>query len=373
MQHHHSRGRLGFGGPTLAKKKGQRRRRRFGWVFKDESANVWRVRITLPNGKKRQYTAGPTRELADQLLNRLENEMKQAEVLGIEPVTPMRFDEYVPLYLERVEREQEPTTAADKRYRSKRLISMFGHRQIHEITERDCSFLKHQLYKANLKTPSVNRVLSLMSAILRDAITDGHAHRNPMKLVRREKESKREFEHLDWDQQDDLIGKAHPRLGSLVALTFETGLRVGELLRLERDDVVWTQGKYGELHIRKTKNKKAKWVPLTERAATLLREVLSDAPASGRIFPWKDHRGNFRKMWAESMDRAGVRGRFRWHDMRHVYGTQLARAGVPLAEIARLLGVSVKVAARYVDHATNDYRSRAVDKYESLRRREGGS
>lgn len=365
----------------MAEKGGKRSR--FGWAFKCKSTGVWRVRITLPNGKKRQYTAGPTRELADQLLSRLEVEMARAEVLGEEVgiVERIRFDDYLPRFFARAETKFTPLTVGVYRSASSILSKQIGRFYLDALTARDARQLQDRLYPSGSRGPrkhaTVNRILGVLSTIMREAIHDGHARKNPVKELSLGREHTREFNILGFDARDEFLRKVDPRMRDAADFTLETGLRIGELLRLDAErDVDWSDGPYGSILVREqVKNKRARRVPMTARAAAALRRMMEERTRAGRdrLLPWKTHRENFYKIWSESVDRAGLRGKMRWHDLRHNYAATVAAAGAGLPEIARLLGTTIETAARYADHTRENYRVRVVQRLEDLRKQEGAS
>jgi integrase/recombinase XerD len=66
---------------------------------------------------------------------------------------------------------------------------------------------------------------------------------------------------------------------SLIGLLAAAGLRIGEAIKLDRDDIAWTEG---VLHIRETKFGKSRLVPLHDSAMIPLREY---GTLRGRIMP----------------------------------------------------------------------------------------
>ncbi len=70
-----------------------------------------------------------------------------------------------------------------------------------------------------------------------------------------------------------------------------------------------------------------------------------------------------RKWFEASLKKAGIEN-LCWHDLRHTYGTRLRREGVPLEDIAALLGHGLgkgSITARYA-HADMDKLHEAVAK-----------
>ena len=61
-------------------------------------------------------------------------------------------------------------------------------------------------------------------------------------------------------------------------------------------------------------------------------------------------------------------------DLRHTYAVDLVRAGVPITDVARMLGhKTLAVTLRYAHHAPNDVTHRARDLLEQRRRGDDGA
>ncbi|SRR5258708_5293374 len=123
-------------------------------------------------------------------------------------------------------------------------------------------------------------------------------------------------------------------LATLVGLLAVAGLRLGEAIRLDREDVDW---KHGVLIIRKTKFGKSRQVPLHESTVAALttyarlRDRLFPRPITPAFFVSK--KGT--RLWHENLHRsfqcvlrsAGIRSRAtrrppRFHDLRHTFAVR---------------------------------------------------
>lgn len=91
-------------------------------------------------------------------------------------------------------------------------------------------------------------------------------------------------------------------------LSLETGLRQAELLGLQWDDIDHDRG---IVHLKDTKNSHPRWVPLTQRAREILRQLPRD---SERVLPIT--RSLLIQAWSHALARAGIND-LRWHDLRH--------------------------------------------------------
>ena len=140
------------------------------------------------------------------------------------------------------------------------------------------------------------------------------------------------------------------QMHAAVMTSVATGLRQGELLRLDWQDV--DVGKQ-TLRVRVAKNDEPRQVHLPESACDALKELQTGKirAISGAVFVMPDGR-RLRKSTIESRWRivrttAGLAD-FRWHDLRHSCASLLAQNGATLLQIAEQLGhKSFQMTQRY--------------------------
>src|ERR1019366_4737142 len=195
-------------------------------------------------------------------------------------------------------------------------------------------------------------------------------------------ERQREFV-LDHASEQRYLAAAPEPLRTLALLLLDTGLRIGEALRLVWPDIHFEpamNAKYGWLHVREGKSRNARRnVPLTNRVAAMLADRKAMAESTW-IFPGEDPR---RPMLVTSFDHLhakvcrpgrGEKRRFLFpqdfviHGLRHTFLTRLGEAGADAFTIMKLAGHSnVTVSQKYV-HPTPEAVERAIDRLEVLNR-----
>lgn len=150
-------------------------------------------------------------------------------------------------------------------------------------------------------------------------------------------------------------------MGGRIDAALDGCMRVGEMLKIHRDDILWKEEKLrGKLMIRlrpgNTKGKKARLIPvLTKRFRAFL-----EARRFAR-FPFGTREGDelkgLQRQWDNLLEAAGLEtwvytkredGEFRpektkdadlnWHDWRHEGASRLHEAGMPVTKIQKLLG-----------------------------------
>lgn len=119
----------------------------------------------------------------------------------------------------------------------------------------------------------------------------------------------------------EAIAARMPHAGDLVRLTAYTGLRLGELMGLTRQNV----GK-AELMLWDTKNTEPRIVPVPKRVRHILKQI-----------PWQVTETLRRDEWEAARKAAGL-PHVRWHDLRHTYASFLAAKKFSDREMGALLG-----------------------------------
>ncbi len=125
------------------------------------------------------------------------------------------------------------------------LIPTFGKRQLTEITSRMVSNYIYSLFKKNLRSGTIRNIKNCLSAVLRHAHNpDNYISANPARGVivpHPEGENPAgEPEPFTWEDRkhlEETFQKHHPKYYPLVLCGFRTGLRIGELIALQWQDI----------------------------------------------------------------------------------------------------------------------------------------
>jgi len=165
---------------------------------------------------------------------------------------------------------------------------------------------------------------------------------NPIAKVRKPKTPDARERRLQPNELDHLLAgcdnNRNDWLKAGILLAVETGMRRGELLSIDWDDVNFETS---TLLIRETKNGHARRVPLTSKAVEVLRHRQQrNDPSSGVIFPIT---GNaFRLCWERckalvAHELPGIRD-LRFHDLRHEAVSRFFEMGLSVPEVALISG-----------------------------------
>ena len=289
-------------------------------------------------------------------------------------------------------------------FRCKVLTDYFAGKRFSGITMLDVvRFIKHRLSTkirrhnqksapTKLRSPvTVHKEVGLLSSIFNMAIVQKTALENPCrnipKTVRKKIPMRKKRQCPMTPEKEILLFERgltgrYAHLRPLCLFDRNTGLRFGELSRLERDhfnldaDVKWVEvdGEYHEVPrdcfiVVKSKNGKSRVIPLNAEARSVAVHQLSDATVSQFVFPsnkTKEQIKEVKKGFAGACRKAGipyglgVRGGITFHNLRHWFSTRLEDLGVSKTVRRDLLGHEPRDITDDYTHSTIEMRRRAV-------------
>ncbi len=344
-------------------------------------------RIRQPGSKQ-----GATRKQAEERLRKLTLEYKPPD-----SEEAVLFSEAGDLHINRLEAlgRQPNTINAYRSYKREHLDPEFGSQPVRSITAQDVDRLQQKLLRKT--TPRGGRVspksvlnwMSLLHAILDFSMKQGWVEANVAGAVDRPKvDADEEIHFLNHSElealldvcADDDAGRLQRTLYLVAAMT---GLRQGELLGLCWRHIDWTASR---VRVEKTKSRKLRSVPLSERAARELErhfQRLHFREDDDLVFAHPDtgkplDRSRVLKRFKACL-RKGKIGRFEgkegkdgkvkvmpvltFHDLRHTFGTTCAAAGIPLRTIMEWMGhKDIKTTMIYAHYAPSDQEAELIER-----------
>lgn len=236
-------------------------------------------------------------------------EFAAAPVLG-------RMRDLMDRYMSEISPMKAPRTLKNNGREIEPLKKVFGHMEPDEITPRN-------LYGYLDERPKVagNRELALLSSVFKHAIRWGLANDNPCRLVARnpERPRRRYVEEAEYQAVYDLAPAA---IQCAMEIARQTGLRLGDILKLNDRDNVRDEGLYVETG--KTGKKLIfEWTPelraVVDRAQALRGKVRSLYIISNQAAQRYTVFG-FSTLWQRTMAKAVKAGtaRFQFRDLRAV-------------------------------------------------------
>jgi len=234
-----------------------------------------------------------------------------------------------------------------------------------EITPRDLQAWTVERTKGETSGVTVNRNLNVISALFRWAIRCGHVADNPVRRVERFSERGRAREtYLTAEESRALVAASSAGIGDVVLTALHTGMRRGELLALR-----WNHVDLGRREIvvaaATEKAGRGRVVPMTEVLHARLVALKSEHPRALHgadpvfVFPSGDEVTS--KALRNGFERAvrtcltiptEKREKVTFHCLRHTAASLMVAEGVPLFDVAKILGHStLAVTMRYAHFA----------------------
>ncbi|MDT7543616.1 MAG: hypothetical protein QOE33_3520 [Acidobacteriota bacterium] len=349
--------------------------------------------IFMTNGLRVRKSTGTTNKRAAQEIEAAYRVQLAKGEVGFEEKQPVPFfKEAVALFLERSRADHagKHHTIRRAEVASKPLLHYFSDKQLDQIAVADVEGFKDWRRRQKKQPPTlkakknkrattnlpikpatVNRELAFLRAMINHFIRLDVLVKNPVSRVKFLKEDNEQMRVVTEDEERLYLMAASQPLRDVATIMIETGMRPDEVCRLERRHVHLDKrfifNPYG-----KTKAARRK-LPLSQRAAELLRHRLQKVEGNSFVFPGtrggKDpskpivklnnaHRG--------AIKRAGVEP-FRLYDLRHTFATRAAEAGVDIMTLAALLGHSrIQMVMRYA-HPSEQHQFEAIKRMETNR------
>ncbi|MFZ0962058.1 MAG: site-specific integrase [Terriglobia bacterium] len=218
---------------------------------------------------------------------------------------------------------------------------------------------------AERKESTADHSLTVLKAVFNFLIERGYFNSNPVRKVKFFHPNNERVRWLSDDERKRLLlaaAQGPEYLPDAIEVAENTGLRRTNLLLLRKDEC-----NFETRMIRKTdtKNNDTLSVPMTDRVWEILKRRAAKFPNSEYFFPHAkgDRAGeairDLKKAFCTALETAKISD-FRWHDLRHSFGSRLAMAGVDLVSIQRLLGhKSLRMTTRYA-HVSDEHLAKQV-------------
>lgn len=246
-------------------------------------------------------------------------------------------------------------------------------RQLDHITLDDLR--AHLAAHAHLKPASLGHKVRSLRSFFRWAHEEELVDRNPALKLKEPKQGKRVPKHLSVEDVERLRDACdRPLEHALIELLFATGCRVGEIHKINRDDIDWQQRSI----IVTGKGAKEREVYFGARASIWLRRYLDgraddDAAlvVTERRQPQADGVRVHQRMSIAQIEyvvrriakRCGLEDRVTPHVLRHTLATVLLNQGAPLVAVQSILGHTKPETTQLYATLSGGARRRAYQRY----------
>ena len=197
--------------------------------------------------KQRWRAAGTRKKDAERLLQAIQNDLADD---SYRELTDATFEHFARLWLDSYCKTalKPATIALYENFLRARLIPYFGTWPLRAIRTADVQrFIAESL--RDLAPSSAVRLLNCLKRMLTHAVDWGYLRENPASKAHAPRIEHREMEFLRPHEIRMLLRHVQPRHRPFFTLAVFTGLRLGELLALQWDDVDWRNRR---IHVRRS-------------------------------------------------------------------------------------------------------------------------
>ncbi len=265
----------------------------------------------------------------------------------MEGVEPILFQDFCEIFLSHHFVEKSPKYKRSVYYQIQRqFLPRFGSKEMSAITLEEIVAWKEKREAENVAPKTVREDLALLHLIFKAAIKNSYASKNPVDDIEYPRCVPNKIRTAVPDEKLVKVLRLMTGLDlCIVLLLRNTGLRLGELFRLNREDfdfenkIVRVRSVQGAT----TKNYQSRETVLTPTVATILRSL----PIQGPLFPIKQR--TFEARFYKLKKRHGVD----WdvHSLRHAFVTKLRNTNIPERVVAHYVGHAQKnVTDRYTSY-----------------------
>ena len=331
-----------------------------GVFEKVPGSGMWWIRYFDQFGKKRREKAGTWATARDLYIKRKAEILqgrKLPEKLRQRPVSFRELADDAIAYI-----KQEYARPADDVARTEAVKEWFGGRAAESITREEVkAALNSATEEKKWSLSTRHHYQNVLSLIYRLALEHDppKVEKSPVIGIRRKKENNERVRFLTPAEEKRLRQtlRFKPQWEEHlpeVDLAIHTGLRRTNMYV----DLVWANVDLKEriATIPTTKNDDPVYIPLNEDAMRALMVFRSRGDGKGRVV--RNAAGetlNVNAHWFVDAIRQAKIPNFRWHDLRHTYASRLRQKGVPLGNIAELLGhKGLKMTRRYAHLAMSN-------------------
>lgn len=331
-------------------------------AYKDRKSNTWYIKtyVTTWDGKKKSTTKRGFATKKEAL--RWETEQKAKAEARMD----VTLETFVEMYFNDKRGELKEKSIRNKKYMIKsHIIPFFGHMKMNEISPAQINEWQNQMISKGYSETYLRMIQNQVTALFTHASNIYGLSNNPCKRVKKmgnANAGKMEFwTKEEYDRFIDTFDK-NDKYYVIFELLFWTGIRIGELLALQKQDLDLYSH---QINIDKTysrfdgKDNTTSPKTSTSNRTVSLPAFLCDELAAyiGRLYKYPDDERIFpivhkavENMMKRHIEMAGVK-KIRIHDLRHSHASYLIHEGVaPLIIKERLGHKDIKITLNTYGH-----------------------
>ena len=287
------------------------------------------------------------------------------------------FETFIEKYLESARLNKKPKSAKRNEVSVNMLMPHFEGTMLNSINPLMLERYKKDRKEGGIAPGTINRDIDCMKNMMKKAVEWGFLSQNPLRDVKRLREKSERMWILTTEEENKLLEacqkspqrKKAKYLRDLVLFALHSGMREAEIFNVRKDQVD-LRNRF--ILITDTKNNQSRKVPVNDTLMEILERRMEDQD-SDYIF----HNSKGEKLtvltnafWY-AIKKAGltriemkngeeVETRFRFHDLRHTFGSRLGMAGKDLKTIMEIMGHKTTKVAMMYQHPMPSHKLEAV-------------
>lgn len=295
----------------------------------------------------------------------------------------IRFEKFKEKYLDHARVNKKPKSAKRNEVSIGQLMPYFKGKLIGSIHPFQVEKYKKARRDGGASPATVNRDVACLRNMMNKAVEWSYLQVNPIAKVKLLHEDNEVMWVLSPEEETKLLDECEKRpqrkkakyLRDLVEFALYSGVRQAEIFGLKRVNVHLEEN---YLLVTDTKTHQDRPVPINETMREILQRRMKDQKeyvftnsAGGKLTVltnayWKAVAEVGLIRW-EVKDGKTVKVRFRFHDLRHSFGSRLGMNGTDLKSIMEIMGhKTAKVAMRY-QHPSPSHKLEAVKSLDKIR------
>ncbi|MCU4823255.1 tyrosine-type recombinase/integrase [Bacillus cereus] len=224
--------------------------------------------------------------------------------------------------------------------------------------------IKEDFKSVGVSVSYINTIMKHMKAFYNFLVEEDYIQVNPFSKIKSLKEAQDNIEALSVDQLKILLKQPDQRTYAgfrdyvLMILLADPGMRISEALNLQQEDIDFKMNVI-ELKGANTKNRKTRYVPISQKTSKLLRELLVEIEEFDTLYIFATVYGNtvdparFRQRLKTYGNNAGIR--VPPHTFRHTFAKYYLLNNGDVMTLQKILGhSSIEMVRRYINMTSKD-------------------
>lgn len=345
-----------------------------------QKVKYWiQYRMPKPDGEQKKEYVGYSIEDAKTADGKRRTQKKENRIFEILPDGKMTFNELSEWYLKL---NSVKNLSSYRRVKSAmdNFNNEFGESIVGDIRQEHLEEYQYKRKNDERADATVDYEISIVKTMINRAFDNDLVGARVLKAFRKTKKvlkpgSNARDRILTVEEYLGLVNAAAPHLKPILIVAYNTGMRRGEILGLEWDQVDLKKG-FITLRAEDTKEKKAKKIPINKNVKDVLEglkavPIIREGKRVSNVFTFnkKPLSDNFRKSLVSACKEVNIplgqniEGGFRFHDIRTTVKTNMLRAGVDKALRDTILGHSLKGMDVYYIKPSDDDLHRVMNQY----------